>query len=98
MSARLLFRKALHQLDRDRTNLAVTNLEQVLVRARQEQDYATFAGASCCLGDYLIQVQEYSRARPVLEGLLSLKLPGEQYEVELRRAVELLQSIPRSEE
>lgn len=91
MNAKLIFWKALYQLDRGIHSQAQENLARAIAVAKDERDLVTLAGALCCLGDFLFQLGEHERAKAVLQELLSYGFEGDLFDHELRRARELLQ-------
>ena len=93
MKAKLLFRKALYQLDRGLLIQARENLQQAIDLAREERDRVTLVGALCCLGDYLAQVGELEGAKPLLKEVLTFGSEEDLFNYEIRRARELLHDM-----
>jgi len=93
MSGTVVFRKALHLLDRGDLRRGEELLRQSIEAAHGEGDEVTEFGARACLGDLLMGLQRVSEALPFLQQVAALERVDDVLEYEVIRARELLASL-----
>ena len=87
------FHKALLQLDRGRFDDAETSLRLAIEQADTDSDQTTWASASCCLGDLLVQTGRPADGEPILQQVAALDPDDDILGFEIRRATELLRGL-----
>jgi tetratricopeptide (TPR) repeat protein len=93
MDGRLLFQKALLQLDRENYKDGEANLRRVIDLAEESKDEILQARAMCSLGDLLHSQGHHAEAVQYLQKTLSFKRDDDLLAYELERAAHLLLEI-----
>ncbi|MEM1097068.1 MAG: hypothetical protein AAGJ10_20920 [Bacteroidota bacterium] len=93
MTARDTFHKGLLLLDRKSIERGEEFLRSAIALAAEEKDKATFAAASCCLGELLLQMGKQEEAAVFLQGVVSMDSQDGLCSYEIAKAGELLNQI-----